>query len=32
MTGAVAPADEHEQIVAERLQSLIEQHHVGRAA
>jgi hypothetical protein len=32
MKGAVAPADEHEQIVAERLQTLADQHEAGRAA
>lgn len=32
MTGAVAPADEHERIVAERLRALVDQHQVGRAA
>ncbi|WP_196259767.1 hypothetical protein [Pelagibacterium limicola] len=32
LTGAVAPADEHERIVAERLRTLADQHEVGRAA
>jgi len=32
MTGAVAPANENELMVAERLRSLADQHEVGRAA
>jgi hypothetical protein len=32
LKGAVAPADEHEQIVAERLQTRADQHEAGRAA
>ena len=32
MTGTVAPRDEHERVIAQRLQSLADRHTVGRVA
>jgi len=32
MEGRVQPSSEHEQIIAERLQAIAEQHLVGRVA